>query len=522
MLYKELISRMKRTLFTALQLLTVSVGSVSCPVSALGGAPLWTNRYIGPGFSCAFAVAADANGNAYVTGGLVNGSGPSAQSDYVTIKYSVSGVPMWTNRYIGPRNNSSSQYPGSSGEVATAILVDGNGDVLVTGESPNSLLGQMCIATLKYSSTGVPLWTNRFIHSASGNARGQFMATDGSGNVYVTGGEADYATIKYSNSGVPIWTNLYSGSANSFDLARCVALDGEGNVFVTGYAQEAGRGRDFATIKYSNGGVPLWTNHYNGTANGDDRASALVVDGAGNVIVTGWAADLASSNNFVTIAYSNAGSPLWTNIYDGPVHGADAALSMAVDAGGTIFVSGMSNDGDTNTDIVTIAYSNAGVALWTNRYDGGLGNGVDGMGLKCTAVDGFGNVHVACYSFGSGGSYDYAVITYSVEGEQLQTERFSRTTGSYDRPWCLTTDSNGNIYVTGESSDSYLTIKYAPTGVLRIKQAGSDAVVSWPNPAFGLQSSPSVTGLFTNIPGAISPYTNATIDSHRYFRLKAD
>ena len=45
---------------------------------------------------------------------------------------------------------------------------------------------------------------------------------------------------------------------------------------------------DYATIKYSSAGVPLWTNRYNGPANSDDYAYAVAVDGSDNVIVTGY------------------------------------------------------------------------------------------------------------------------------------------------------------------------------------------------------------------------------------------
>ncbi len=44
---------------------------------------------------------------------------------------------------------------------------------------------------------------------------------------------------------------------------------------------------DYATIKYSSAGVPLWTNRYNGPANREDYAYAVAVDGSNNVIVTG-------------------------------------------------------------------------------------------------------------------------------------------------------------------------------------------------------------------------------------------
>ena len=37
----------------------------------------------------------------------------------------------------------------------------------------------------------------------------------------------------------------------------------------------------------ADGGVTLWTNRFGGPANGNDTASALVVDNHGNVFVTG-------------------------------------------------------------------------------------------------------------------------------------------------------------------------------------------------------------------------------------------
>src|SRR6266705_2972292 len=99
------------------------------------------------------------------------------------------------------------------------------------------------------------------------------MTVDSAGNVFVTGGsyggpttDEDYATIKYSNGGVPLWTNRYNGPANGIDLATAIAVDSSGNAFVTGRAAISGNIPDYATIKYSNAGVPLWTNRYNGPA----------------------------------------------------------------------------------------------------------------------------------------------------------------------------------------------------------------------------------------------------------------
>ena len=129
----------------------------------------------------------------------------------------------------------------------------------------------------KYSAAGVPLWTNRYNGPVNGTDQIRRQCRGGRrGNVYrdriFIGWQCfeDYATIKYSGAGVPLWTNRYNGPANGTDDATAVALDRTGNVFVTGTIVWQRRNYDYATIKYSRAGVPLWTNRYNGPGNGDD------------------------------------------------------------------------------------------------------------------------------------------------------------------------------------------------------------------------------------------------------------
>jgi uncharacterized repeat protein (TIGR03803 family) len=53
-----------------------------------------------------------------------------------------------------------------------------------------------------------------------------------------------------------------------------------------------------------------------------------------------------------------------------------------------------------------------------------------------------------------------------------------------------------------------------------IAQACDGAIIlQWSNPAFALQAAPEVTGTYTNIPGATSPFTNAIPGIQRFFRL---
>ena len=79
----------------------------------------------------------------------------------------------------------------------------------------------------------------------------------GSSHGGVTG--YDYATIKYSPDGDPLWVSdsnpdgaaRYDGPGHSTDIATAMVLDAAGNVYVTGWSTGGGTGFDFATIKYS-------------------------------------------------------------------------------------------------------------------------------------------------------------------------------------------------------------------------------------------------------------------------------
>jgi hypothetical protein len=74
---------------------------------------------------------------------------------------------------------------------------------------------------------------------------------------------------------------------------------------------------------------------------------------------------------------------------------------------------------------------------------------------------------------------------------------------------------NGNNY-------DYLTIKYAAAVFapsLNIQRLGNNVILSWTNAAFNLQSAPAITGTFTNVPGATSPFTNAVTGGQAFFRL---
>jgi hypothetical protein len=383
------------------------------------GEPLWTNRYNGPASwdDRAWAVAVDRRNQVYVTGGAVD-SGPI--STYTTIGYGDDGTGLWTNWYAGPDGwgaeacalavdgsnrvyvtgyspcsagtcyatlNYASQggglawaaiydQPGNFEDLARAVAVDGNGRVYVTGYSDNG--NGYDLATVGYGSNGVALWTNRCRGPSNQAERAQPMAVDADNNVLVTGtSEGGWVTLKYSSDGESLWTNRYRGPGPYGDFASAVAVDRSNNVYVTG-SSHASLGNDYLTIKYQGNGTPVWTNSYNGPAGADDSASALAVDGWGNVYVSGWSLETNGYYDFATIGYSSDGRPLWTNRYDRPAHGLDYAQAIAVDGDGEVYVTGYSWNG-ANYDYATVKYAGGAafptgplVITYTMLAEGGL------------------------------------------------------------------------------------------------------------------------------------------------------
>ena len=52
------------------------------------------------------------------------------------------------------------------------------------------------------------------------------------------------------------------------------------------------------------------------------------------------------------------------------------------------------------------------------------------------------------------------------------------------------------------------------------QRSANNLILRWSDPAFGLQAAPAVTGTYTNVPSATSPYTNPVTGSKKFFRLR--
>jgi len=319
------------------------------------GVQQWVARYDGPANSSdrALSVAVDGSGNVYVTG---YSTGIGTIGDYATIKYNSSGVQQWVARYNGPAN---------AGDEGRAVTVDNSGNVYVTGVSWGT---SDDYATIKYDSNGIQQWVARYNGPGNGDDNAYSIACDNSANVYVAGWSEgngsgkDYATIKYNSNGTQQWVARYNGPGNYDDLVnwyRSIALDNSSNVYVTGMSWGIGTVFDYATIKYDSIGTQQWVARYNGPGNNWDRAYSIALDNSSNVYITGYSRSdtVFGTEDYATIKYNSSGIQQWVARYDGTGNREDIAYSIAADNSGNVYVTGESWGNGTSNDCVTIKYS---------------------------------------------------------------------------------------------------------------------------------------------------------------------
>ena len=291
------------------------------------GTKQWTKQLGSAVRDSANGIATDSSGNVYVAGatyGGLDGNTNAGNSDLFVVKYNSSGTKQWTKQ-LG-----TGEY-----DEARGVATDLSGNVYVVGGTKGKLAGasnsgRTDVFLIKYNSKGEKKWTKSLGSNENDLANG--VTTDSSGNFYVTGftykylegntsaGSSDLFVVKYNSSGKKQWTQQLGSSSR--DHARGVATDSSGNVYVTGdtYGGVDGNSNagynDLFVVKYLDNGTKQWTKQF-GTPS-SDLADGVATDSSGNVYVVGYTyGDLDGNTNTGTsdlfvVKYNSSGTKQWT------------------------------------------------------------------------------------------------------------------------------------------------------------------------------------------------------------------
>jgi hypothetical protein len=432
---------------------------------------LWANGAGETGYDYGRSVAADDSGNVYVTGNFNSASLPfgtttlmnanAGSHDIFVTKYDENGNVLWATRNGGSNN-----------DYAQGIAVDDSGNVYVSGyfTSPTITFGTTTLLNagstdvfiVKYDGSGNVIWATSA--GSSGGDYAQSIATDASGNVYMTGyfdsatltfgttiltnaGSSNIFIVKYDGNGNVLWATHYGGSSN--DYAVSVAANTTGNVFITGYFNSPTlafgatilnnvSNHDIFVVKFDGNGNVLWAKSNGGTAG--DYGQSIATDGSGNAYITGYFISPAltfgittlnntGNSDFFIAKYDGSGNILWATSNGGSA--TDAGDCIAADASGNVYVTGYFNSptytfGTTiltnagSYDIFTVKYDANGNLIWATSNGGSSLEGGDGI-----AANDLGNVYTTGYfyssalSFGStdltnAGGYDIFVAKFGI------------------------------------------------------------------------------------------------------------
>lgn len=341
------------------------------------------------------------------------------------------------------------------------------------------------------------VWTRQY--GTADDDKGYAIAKDNNNNVIITGttagdldgetnsGGLDVFVTKYSPDAIKQWTRVYGSSTD--DYATGIATDSSGNIYVTGYTLGAtfdgqtapGVAPDAFVTKFDSSGTRLWSKLI-GSA-GLDKAHGIAVDTTNNIYIAGeTSGDLYDTNAGQTdvfiVAYSSnsnteppAEPPLWS-VQRGTT-GSESANSIALDDTSGIFIAGGTEgvlgdedptpgDPGVNLDAFVAKYDLSGTRLWTRQIGtscsewaeavSGSGGNAYFTGTIYTEADPACTIATDDPALGL---YDAFLAGVNSSGAVQFTRQFG--TANHDHGVAVGADSSSNIYVAGFTNSVYQT-----------------------------------------------------------------
>lgn len=400
----------------------------------------------------------DEAGNMYMSGfyfsssinfGNGNSLSNNGLSDGFVVKYNANGSAQWASKVKGPLE-----------DKTTKCAVDRFGNVFATGyyDSPSIQFG--------------------------GNNSHNISNSDNNGGTF------DCFIVKYNSSGTPQW--FYSIGQTDDDGGSNVATDSTGNVYVTGWFRAPsipagnftlfnedpnGGTSDMFLIKYDPNGNVLWAKSAGSLD--DDKSRGCIVDPSGNIIVTGYLKgdsiniegnyyyNSGSKDGFV-IKYDSNGNLLAAKTLGGS--SSEEPFECSVDTKGNIYLTGNYSSSSFTIDTVNLSNNGSGsgafllkldpslTALWARAASSSSSDEARGC-----STDKFGNTVITgvfsgnSITFGStvlnnNGGDEIFIVKYDTDGNMFWARKVGKSNddGAND---CFI-DNNGRVLIAGYFNSS--------------------------------------------------------------------
>jgi hypothetical protein len=324
------------------------------------GQELWVRRYNGPGNKDDLpeAMVVDAAGNSYIAGYSFKEfqANNTIASHFHVLKYDTSGDVVWQHHLSGTPHL-------GAGANAIAVDAQGNvyatggiRDNAAFGPDPNFF-------TVKVNADGSIAWTRQYSTPGpfTEHDNGQYIAVDSAGNIFVAGQSHggmerswDTTILKYSPAGDLQWVRTMD--LDRPDGPTAIDVDAQGNVYIGGIWNKATDDDGFV-VSYSPSGDRRWLRFIDGGLTwGSDATYSMRVGPDGNIYAASEI-DHATGVDLALTRYTPTGDLIDTTLYPSGnsgnfVWGKNTCLDLAPD--GSAYIVGSTHGAGGVVDFITI------------------------------------------------------------------------------------------------------------------------------------------------------------------------
>jgi uncharacterized delta-60 repeat protein len=401
------------------------------------GSQLWAKGCIGGSAyaNCAIAVQTDGQDNVYVGGNF--------EQSYLIVKYDTGGAQLWFRRGSTAMQDSL---------CALAFTPEGQAYASFVGDCPGSP-SQLGVMVVKHAANGDSLWSSSWEPKVQGVnvERTSLIATPSGaciGSCYPWRSDEDdlaSTVVQFRPDGSETWESEYNLTpGRTDDAANDVAFDREGNVIAVGRLEMTGESNDLAVVKYSPAGELLWWRSWNpGVPGSDDEALRVAVDSEGSIYALGTSqSDTAQHGDMVILKYDADGSFRWARR-----HPWTYAMGLTIDPSGDLVVLGTTLLDSANCDYLTVKYTQDGELLWSRLYSSLPEPSIDQA--RAVAVDATGSVYVTGGTRLADAVRPAAVVKYASDGSPCWVADSAPPGGGTYFGYGIHPEEDGSVWIAG-------------------------------------------------------------------------
>ncbi len=261
-----------------------------------------------------------------------------------------------------------------------------------------------------------------------------------------------------ANAQVYGWDKIYGGSNGPDEAQGIVEMEDRGLVLV-GSSNSFGQGNQIYTIRTDVDGTVLWTDTL-GNSGPEMGLDVTVASDQNGVVVVGNGENLVNGgDDIIFFRLDDEGNKLWTNYYS--TSNDDEAFGISTTIDGGYIITGYTEDGQGDKDLLLLKIDGNGNQEWVNTY-GGIFND-SGNAVRQRAN---GNFVVTGYTQVASNDRNIYVLEVNDEGAVISENSFGGITGQFDEGYDLVIANDGTVFITGRTGNqaNIAVLKLSPNG----------------------------------------------------------